>query len=82
MAVETEFVGKGFGLALALGLASAFRDELDTKTIVFSERAYSAAHERFFKRLGAVPCTNRLYPGKPDWIWSIPDDHRTRLRYL
>lgn len=71
-AIETEFAGKGFGLAIALGLATAFRDELHTETIVFSERAYSPAHERFFQRLGAVPRAHRMYPDKPDWIWPIP----------
>ncbi len=70
-AVETEFVGKGFGLAIARGLASALRDEFETETIVFSERAYSEAHERFFKRLGAVPSDSSQYPGKPDWAWSL-----------
>ncbi len=72
LAVETEFVGKGFGLAIALGLARAFRDELHTETLVFSERAHSPAHERFFQRLGAVPRAHRMYPGKPEWIWPIP----------
>jgi len=72
LAVATEFVGKGFGLALALGLARAFWDELHAETIVFSERVYSPAHERLFQRLGAVPRAHRDYPGKPDWVWSIP----------
>ena len=71
-AIEREFIGKGFGIALARGLAKALQDEFQTETIVFSEISYSADHESFFKRLGAVPRNHRLYPGKPDWIWLLP----------
>lgn len=71
-AVEKEFTGKGFGRALARGFAKSLREAFDTEAIVFGERGYSAAHQRFFERLGARPRANSLYPGKPDWIWSFP----------
>lgn len=71
-AVEKDFVGKGFGEAFARGFASALRQEFGTEQIVFSERNYSAAHEKLFRRLGARPQERREYPGCPDWVWAIP----------
>ncbi|WP_295840171.1 hypothetical protein [uncultured Xanthomonas sp.] len=72
-AVEKDLVGKGFGEALARGFANALRQEFGTEQIVFSERSYSASHEKLFKRLGAQPQERREYPGCPDWVWAVPD---------
>lgn len=71
-AVEKEFMRKGFGQALARGFGNALRQEFGTQQIVFSERNYSADHEKLFKRLGAQPQERREYPGCPDWVWAIP----------
>lgn len=72
-AVEVEYVGRGFGRALAHGLAKMVRDEFEVDTIIFVERHYSDQYGKFFKGLGATPIVPKMAKkGVLNWIWKIP----------
>lgn len=71
-AVETAYVGKGFGKALAEGLGASLNSDFGTEVILFQEQKYSDQYEAFFQRLGAVAQARPQNPNVHDWRWKIP----------
>lgn len=75
-AVGTELEGKGFGVPLVRGFATAVRRELGIRRILFREYKKRPADAKLFQRLGAT--FKGVVDGCEEWEWVLGGESGSR----